>query len=341
GDEEEREKEEEKKDDEKEKEEKEVEKEKEKEREALLAELRELAGERQVLRQRGARLQLRLGELLLRREPGALLQREAVAGPEVYSHRLRELMELRKQRDEVSQACEEQVSARRRVADKQEAQAQAVWAQLQALKKAVAVPRRRLAGRTVATKTLDLMQALEWDKEQRLREARVESIKLKREIQNLEVILKAQGESQHFMDFEHMKKENQKHSKNIDDLNTEILKLKKKVSNTVNILSQFRGKLQFVEAENEGRKAALMGTAINLSQKRHILAKTKQARDRLWINNSKLQQQFGLLGNKLLLWDFEETVDTVEVLSVRLEMLKCHHADRILAIRKIEKKNQK
>lgn len=169
----------------------------------------------------------------------------------------------------------------------------------------------------------------------------MENLKLKHEIQNLETILKAQGEQvegQHFMDFELMKKENQKHSEKIDDLSDEILKLKKKVSNTVHILSQFREKLEFVEAENQGRRAELLDMETVLSQKRDILTKTKQARDRLRRNNLKLQQKRGLLGNETLLRDFEEKVDTVELLTQRLETLKCHHAGLILTCRGIQKK---
>lgn len=169
----------------------------------------------------------------------------------------------------------------------------------------------------------------------------MENIKLKHEIQNLETILKAQGEvveGQRFLDFEHMKKENQKHGKKIDDLSDEILKLKKKVSNTVHVLSQFREKLQFVEAENQGRKAELMDIETVLSQKRDVLTKMKQARDRLRRNNLKLQQKCGLLGNEALLRDFEEKVDAAELLSQRLETLKCHHAALILTCRGIQKK---
>ncbi|NXN95726.1 CCD96 protein, partial [Rhinopomastus cyanomelas] len=307
------------------------------EEEALLAELHELESQREALRLRRTRLQLRLGELL-RREPCALLRREAEAGPDLYAQRLRELLELRKQREEVAAACKERVSARQRVAEEREAQVQALWTQFQARKKAVILYERRLSSSTVATKTMDLMQALEWDKEQRVREARVENIRLNHEIQNLEIILKAQGEGQRFMDFEYLKKENQNKSKKIDDLSAEILKLKKKVSNIVLILSQFKEKLQFVEAENEARKAELMGTVNILSQKRDILTKTKQARDRLRTNNLKLQQKCGLLGNEILLQDFEETVDTIENLSGRLETLKRHHADLIRASMKIQEK---
>ncbi|XP_075565985.1 cilia- and flagella-associated protein 184 [Pelecanus crispus] len=312
------------------------------ERAALLEQHRGLAGERERLRQASARLQLRLGELLrLRRGEG---RRRAGAGePQRYAQRLLQLRELREQREREAAACRERVAARRRLGEERRARAQAEWAAFQARKKAVAVCSlgRRLGGREAAAAALDRIQAREWDKERQVCEARVENIKLKHEIQNLEAILKAQGElveGQHLMDFEHMKKENQKHSKKIDELSDEILKLKKKLSNTVHILSQFREKLQFVEAENQGRKAELMDVETVLSHKRDILTKTKQARDRLRRDNLKLQQKCGLLGHEILLRDFEEKVDTAELLSQRLETLKCHHAGLILTCRGIQKK---
>ncbi|NXS48940.1 CCD96 protein, partial [Balaeniceps rex] len=269
--------------------------------------------------------------------------RSRAGGPERYAQRLLQLRELQEQRERAAAACRERVAARRRVGEERQARGQAEWAAFQARKKAVALSSlgRRLGGREAAAQAVGRIQARERDKERQVCEARVENIKLKHEIQHLETILKAQGElveGQHFMDFEHMKKENQKHSKKIDDLNDEILKLKKKVSNAVHILSQFREKLHFVEAENQGRKAELMDIERVLSRKRDILTKSKQARDRLRRENLKLQQKRGLLGNEILLRDFEEKVDTVELLSRRLETLKCHHASLILTCRGIQKK---
>ncbi|NXY68116.1 CCD96 protein, partial [Glareola pratincola] len=311
------------------------------ERAELLEQHRGLAGERERLRQASARLQLRLGELLRLRR-GERPRAEA-DGPQRYDERLRRLQELRELREREAAACREREAARRRCGEERQARAQAEWAAFQARKKVVAVSSlgRRLGGREAAVGAVERIQAREGDKEQQVREARVENIKLKHEIQTLETILKAQGElaeGQQFMEFEHMKKENQKHSKKIDDLSEEILKLKKKVSNAVHILSQFREKLQFVEAENQGRRAELMDIESILWQKRDILTKTKQARDRLWRNNLKLQQKCGLLGNEILLRDFEEKVDTAELLSQQLETLKRHHADVILTCRGIQKK---
>ncbi|NXJ60763.1 CCD96 protein, partial [Rostratula benghalensis] len=312
------------------------------ERAELLEQHRGLALERERLRQASARFQLRLGELLRLRR-GDRPREEARSGAaQRYSQRLRQLQELRELREEAAAACQEREQARRRSGEERQRRARAEWAAFQARKKTVALfcLGRRLGGREGAARLVESIQVREEEKEQSVRQARLENIKLKREIQNLESILKAQGElaeGQHLMDFEHVKKENQKYSEKIDDLSEEILKLKKKVSNAVHVLSHFREKLQFMEAANRDRRAELTDIETVLSQKRDILTKSKQVRDRLRRNNLKLQQRRGLLGNEVLLQDFEEKLDTAELLSQRLETLKCHHAGLILACRRIQK----
>ncbi|NXQ80104.1 CCD96 protein, partial [Nyctibius grandis] len=306
------------------------------ERAALLEQHLGLVGEWDRLRQASARLQMRLGEGRRRPEPDS-------GDPQRYEQLLLRLRELREQWEPVAAAGREQVEALRRGAEERQARAEAKWAALQAREKAVGVPRLGRREVAEAAEAVERIQASGRDKEQQVREAHMENIKLKHEIQNLETILKAQGElveSQYFMDVEHAKKENQKHSKMIDDLSGEILKLKKKKSNAVHILSQFREKLEFVEAENQGRKDELMDTEReeSLSQKRDIVTKTKPARDRLQRNNLKLKQKCGLLGNEILLRDFEEKVDAAELLSQQLETLKRHHAGLLLTCTGIQKK---
>ncbi|XP_051474267.1 coiled-coil domain-containing protein 96 [Apus apus] len=318
--------------------------EEQRERETLLKQLDELEDERERLQQASTRLQLRLGGLLRQRKgEGSRRAAASADGKQLYNQSLQRLWELREQLAREAAACREREAVWRRKADERQARARAEWVAFQARKKAVTVHSlgRRLGSGAAAALAVDCVQAREEEKEQRVRKVRVENIKLKNEIQNLETIRKAQEEqveSQHAMDLERAKKENQKYSEKIGDLSDEILKLQKKVSNTVHILSQLREKLQFVEAENQGRKAELMEMETVLSQKRDVLAKTKQARDRLWRNNLKLQQKSGLLGNKILLRDFEETMDTAELLSQQLETLKHHHAGLILTCKGIQQK---
>ncbi|XP_065692190.1 cilia- and flagella-associated protein 184 [Patagioenas fasciata] len=314
------------------------------ERDELLEQYGQLSGERDRLRQASSRLQMRLAQLLRLRQ-GARRPRAERGSAQLYGQLLRRLQELRQQRELVAADCRGRLEVRERAGEERQSRAQAEWTVFQARKKAVTVSSlcRQLGG-DAAAKAAAHIQDREWDKERRVREARVENIKLKHEIQNLETTLKAQAEEaegQPFVDLEQMKKENQKHSKRVDDLSDEILKLKKKVANAVHILSQFREKLQFVEADNASRKAELMDIEIDLAQKRDILTKSKQARDRLRKLNLKLQQQCGLLGNEILLRDFEEKVDAEELLSQQLETLKRHHAGLIVTCRGIQKKIKK
>lgn len=73
-------------------------------------------------------------------------------------------------------------------------------------------------------------------------------------------------------------------------------------------------------------------------QKRDVLTRTKQARDALRIDNHKLRQNCGLLGNEPLLRDFEERKDEADVLREKLETLKIQHADLTLMSSTVRRK---
>ena len=55
----------------------------------------------------------------------------------------------------------------------------------------------------------------------------------------------------HLIDFEQLKIENQTLNEKIEDRNEELSKLRKKLTQTVQVLTHVREKLQFVQAEAE------------------------------------------------------------------------------------------
>ena len=57
------------------------------------------------------------------------------------------------------------------------------------------------------------------------------------------------AEGLHLIDFEQLKIENQTLNEKIEDRNEELGKLKKKLTNTVQVLTHVREKLQFVEED--------------------------------------------------------------------------------------------
>ncbi|XP_072348583.1 cilia- and flagella-associated protein 184 isoform X2 [Scyliorhinus torazame] len=118
----------------------------------------------------------------------------------------------------------------------------------------------------------------------------------------------------------------------------EVTKMRKKVAVTIGVMTHIKEKLEYVEAENVEKKTQLMDLEAVVAQKREILTKTKQARDRVRTANFKLKEKCGLLCNKVLLRDFEENVDTSDRLRQRLEVLKRRHADLTLDSYGIKKK---
>jgi hypothetical protein len=68
------------------------------------------------------------------------------------------------------------------------------------------------------------------------------------------------------------------------------------------------------------------------------LSRTKQSRDALRIDNQRLRQNCGLLGNESLLRDFEERKDESEDLDNQLENLKMLHAELTLNLNGVRKK---
>jgi len=61
----------------------------------------------------------------------------------------------------------------------------------------------------------------------------------------------------HLIDFEQLKIENQTYNEKIEERNEELLKLRKKITNTVQVLTHLKEKLQFVQAENTLLKSSL------------------------------------------------------------------------------------
>ncbi|CAH2299759.1 Hypothetical predicted protein [Pelobates cultripes] len=218
------------------------------------------------------------------------------------------------------------------------------WASFQEHKRAIALYGPNRVGKQVSPaliQEVEQLQAKEDRKQKEVIQVRLENIKLKNKINQFESILRSKeelSEGLHLIDFEQLKIENQTYNEKIEERNEELLKLRKKITNTVQVLTHVKEKLQFIQAENQEQRDRLMQVDALVAQKRDILTKTKQARDSLRIDNLKLKQQCGLLGNKTLLRDFEDKVDATEELQKKLENLKRRHAELTLASKGMVKK---
>ncbi|XP_078388031.1 cilia- and flagella-associated protein 184 [Cetorhinus maximus] len=196
-------------------------------------------------------------------------------------------------------------------------------------------------GRHAALLELERIQTTEEQKEKEMRQVRFLTIKLKNKLKFYEHQLKAKEElagGLNLIDYEQLKIENQSYSEKIEERNEEVTKMRKKVAVTIGVMTHIKEKLEYVEVENVEKKTQLMDLEAVVAQKREILTKTKQARDRVRAANFKLKEKCGLLCNKVLLRDFEDNVDTSDRLRQRLEVLKRRHADLTLDSYGIKKK---
>ncbi|KAL2079462.1 hypothetical protein ACEWY4_025206 [Coilia grayii] len=309
--------------------------------------LTELQNEREKINQHNTQLQFKLVEYF-RRKTGddPKPEREsnkAVSDQEQRFQKYIDIMEdLKNQHRRNAEQHQQQAEELREQVQKKLEQVEREWNAFMEQKHGVgvAVLSRRL-GKQAAQAEIEQIQAAEQRREKELVAVRLENIKLKSMTRKFEAALRAKeelAEGLHLIDFEQLKIENQTYNEKIEERNEELLKLRKKITGTVQVLTHVKEKLQFVQVENQTKRVQLAEVEAQVAQKRDTLTRSKQARDSLRMDNLRLRQRCGLLGNETLLRDFEETVDSSEALEQRLEMLKRRHAELILKCAGVKKK---
>ena len=217
---------------------------------------------------------------------------------------------------------------------------------------------------------LDQYQGWEERKEEEVITVRLENIKLQNKIAKLEALIKEKvcsvcvchllmsggcvqeqlAEGLHMIDFEQLKINNVDLNEKIEERNEDILKLRRKVTSTVQVLTHVKEKLQFLQVsphnitpsplepapsgrecgeEEQTQRNGQCSSKGNhivcvcvcvcvcvqldtlLLQSRDHLTRMKQARDSLRMDNNRLKQRGGLVGHKALLRDYEERKDQV------------------------------
>ncbi|XP_031440656.1 coiled-coil domain-containing protein 96 [Clupea harengus] len=309
--------------------------------------LKELQNEKERLCQHNVQLQFKLVEYF-RRKTGdeAKPERErdkAVSDQEQRFVKYIDIMEdLKNQYRRDSELHQQQAEVMRQQMQVKLEQVEREWRVFMEQKNEVAVSvlRRRL-GKQEAQAEVEQIQTAEQRRENELVAVRLENIKLKNKTRKFEAALRAKEElaaGLHLIDFEQLKIENQTYNEKIEERNEELLKLRKKITSTVQVLTHVKEKLQFVQVENQSKRVQLAEVDTLVAQKRDTLTRTKQARDNLRMDNLRLRQSCGLLGNETLLRDFEEKVDASDALEQKLEMLKRRHAELILKCAGVKKK---
>lgn len=164
-------------------------------------------------------------------------------------------------------------------------------------------------GKAIPQRVIAQFEAAEKSKDREVEKVRLKNINLRTHLKKLEQHLRAKeqlAEGLHLIDFEQLKIENQTLNEKIEERNEELHKLRKKTTETVQVLTHIKEKLQFVHVENQTLKKNLEGIEDELTNQRNHLTKTKQERDATRASNAELRRKQGFANSGKLVDDFEK-----------------------------------
>jgi len=168
----------------------------------------------------------------------------------------------------------------------------------------------------------------ESQKNKELQALRLDNLRLRNTLAKNQKILKKKeeiAEGLHLIDFEQLKIENQTLNEKIEERNEDLHKLKKKETNTVQILTHTKEKLEFIIAENAELIKQAQEKENELEKLRKDLNDLKAERDVLRVDNQRLKQETGIVNSKELLKDFEGRKKDIENDTKYREYLKRKH----------------
>ncbi|MEQ2223488.1 hypothetical protein ILYODFUR_037272, partial [Ilyodon furcidens] len=204
------------------------------------------------------------------------------------------------------------------------------WEAFMVLKQDAAVTMlSRHLGKELARSKVQSVLAAEQLRQNELTKLCLKHFKLRFKIRRLETELRdwnKHGEDPLQVQFEQLQAKMLEQKKQAEKESEESLKLQKTISGCLEVLSNIKEKLHWSQLEVQAKRQQLAEVEVMMAKKRDLLIQTKQSRNNLQRDNQSLKERCGLLGNRDLLWDFEETVDSSEHLEKHLENLKSKQA---------------
>ena len=184
-------------------------------------------------------------------------------------------------------------------------------------------------GKPIPRRIITQFEATELAKDAEVEKVRLKNIHMWSQLKKLEAEIKAKEEladGLHLIDFEQLKIENQTLNEKIEDRNEELHKLRKKTTQTVQVLTHVKEKLQFVQEEAAVLKAELATVEAQVSAQRDMLSRSKQDRDKARVENDRLKASQGFVTNDKLVLDFERRKKNIKSLQQELAELKDRYA---------------
>jgi hypothetical protein len=170
---------------------------------------------------------------------------------------------------------------------------------------------------------------------QQVHEERINYIRLRNKNRKLNQLIKEKeklNEGLHLIDFEQLKIENTNLNEKIEERNEDLLKLRKKATNTIHTLTHVKEKLEFVKEENEKLDVKVRAQGDQLGALRDRLAHAKKERDVYATDNVKMRENMPMIGAEDLLLDYEVRKKEIENLRIKVLTLTNEHHTLMLWI---------
>ncbi|KAF6260717.1 hypothetical protein COO60DRAFT_1683532 [Scenedesmus sp. NREL 46B-D3] len=180
-------------------------------------------------------------------------------------------------------------------------------------------------GRPVGEKALAALEERDRVVEEEVQRVRLKNIHLANALKKLEATIRNKeqlAEGLHLIDFEQLKIENQSLNEKIEERNEELIKLRKKTTVTVQILTHMKEKLHFIGSENQQLDHQLQELEAALAGSRDELAGLKATRDKMRLQGRQLKENSAYVFNPMLLQDMQVQKEKRDDLLAEIELFK-------------------
>ncbi|KAH9597847.1 protein of unknown function DUF4201 [Trypanosoma melophagium] len=188
--------------------------------------------------------------------------------------------------------------------------------------------------RQLTKEEIDEFLNREMDQRREIRNARIRNILLRHEVEKLQKTA-AQREQQqdgmNLIDFEQLKIENTNLNEKIEERNEDLVKLRRKVTTTIHVLTHVKEKLEFMKVENAQLRRQVAATEEELNGIRDKLAQTKRRRDHFTTSNIKMREKMPMVGAEKLLLDYEKRKEASNVMRESVLESAAKHRELVAA----------
>lgn len=184
------------------------------------------------------------------------------------------------------------------------------------------------SGKPILPKRVEEFCRDEDDLRAQVHDVRIQYIRLRNKNSKLAAQLKEKEkltDGLHMIDFEQLKIENTNLNEKIEERNEDLLKLRKKATTTIHVLTHVKEKLEFVKAENTSLDRSVTDLEEQLAVLRDRLAHAKKERDVYANDCVRMREKMPMIGAEDLLLDYEVRKKESETLRIEIVSLTNEH----------------